>query len=153
MFWLPTHSRQHSPQIRASIASPRDPGSPTLPAPSRSIPHRAQRTTTTPSCYRRALPERSHRDLLSTCRAVARVLQQAGPREGRIAEDRTPDHVGERDGSESAAVGALFRAVAEERAGAVLDPGDTLQEEPLRDARIAREDDLPRTRRTRYRVA
>src|SRR2546425_1083485 len=41
-----------------------------------------------------------------------------------------------------------FDRLTEERAGAVLDPGDTLQEEPLRDARIAREDDLPRTRRT-----
>src|SRR5713101_4476905 len=126
-----SHSFQHSEQIRASISAPSEPGSPTLPAPSRSTPHRAQTTIATRSSYKRLSPK------------------PADSSDGRVSEESATQDVRERHRAERPAVGALVGAVAEDSAGSVGHGGDALQHEALGLPRVANEDDLPRPRRTR----
>src|SRR5205814_8701351 len=94
-----SHSFQHSAQIRASISAPSEPGSPTVPAPSRSWPHRAQTTVATRSVYKRASPK------------------PADSPDRRVSEESASKDVAERHRPERAAVGALLRTVAKHRTG------------------------------------
>src|SRR2546421_6532375 len=120
-----SHSCQHSAQIRASMSAPSEPGSPTLPAPSRSWPHRAQTTIATRSSYKRVSPK------------------PADPADRRVSEKRAGDHVLHRDRAERPAVGALFGAIAEDGATPVVDRGDPFQHQIFRVARVPYEHDLP----------
>src|SRR5918992_3859748 len=125
------HSFQHSAQIRASMSAPSEPGSPTFPAPSRSCPHRAQTTTAMRQVYKRPSPK------------------PADSSDRSVAEDRAPEDVQELYRTERPAVGALLRPVTEHGAGSVLDRRDPLEQQTLRIARVAKEDDLPDSRRSR----
>src|SRR6266581_5176172 len=120
-----SHSVQHSRQIRASISAPSEPGSPTLPAPSRSCPQRAQTTTATRSCYGRTSPK------------------PADPADRPITEDRSAEHVRERYLAERPAIRAPVGAVTEHGARPVGHRSDALQHDVLPVARVADEDDLP----------
>src|SRR6267143_2325205 len=126
-----SHSSQHSPQIRASMSAPSEPGSPTFPAPSRSCPQRAQMTTAMRSSYKRP------------------SLKPAHTGKGTVAEEGTAENVREPHRAERPAVGALLRAVTEHRARSIRHSGDSLQHEALGLPRVADEHDLAHAGRTR----
>src|SRR5256712_7910492 len=112
-FGVLSHSAKHSGQTGASIPAPGGPGSPTLPAPSRSCPQRAQTTTATRSCYGRTSPK------------------PADPADRPITEDRSAEHVRERYLAERPAIRAPVGAVTEHGAGPVGHGGDALQHDVL----------------------
>src|SRR5207302_8201605 len=101
---VPSHSCQQTAQIRASIAAPSEPGSPTFPAPSRSSPHRAQCTITTWSM-------------------LSAGAQRSDAAERGEAHDRATDAVLPPARPEGPAVEALLGAVAEDDERTALDRG------------------------------
>src|SRR3989454_12082260 len=120
-----SHSPQQSAQIRVSMSTPSEPGSPTFPAPSRSSPQRAQMTTAMRSCYKPCPPK------------------PADPADRAVAEDRSAEHVRKGHRTERPAVSALFGAIAEHRAGAVGHRGDPLQHQTVGISGIPNEHDFP----------